>query len=371
MIAGGSLAYNETIPAGTSINVQGTVTVPSGKTLTIGAGCNLTFLNDCSLNIYGTLNSPGTALSKITYDFVEPVSKKQNGIRIYTAAFTINNSIIKRAANGIYINNASPNISNSISNCIIQNNNYGLNIQNTNYITLNILDNEIKSNYYGIYLYSSSPKIRDNEIYSNVTAGIYCSNFASPSLGQLGLYGNNILRNNTKGLIANISSNPFLGEQDAGISGGYNQFYSNSLLNIQATSNCYILAQENWWGSYPPDVNKFSADGTSTIDYSYPLHSAPEPMVMVNKSSVEDNDKETVKVLVRVGVPETEYGEIIYDHKWHIQKKLAFARNMIYLDKISFAQRICKNVIRENTYIFCSFRLSLLLIYIIFTFILL
>ncbi len=70
MIAGGTLsAANENIPAGTSINVKGTVTVPSGKTLTIGAGCNLTFDNDVSLIADGLLNAQGTSSQRITFTF--------------------------------------------------------------------------------------------------------------------------------------------------------------------------------------------------------------------------------------------------------------------------------------------------------------
>ncbi|NLH62227.1 MAG: hypothetical protein GX452_12585, partial [Ignavibacteriales bacterium] len=71
MITGGTLAYNETVPQNTSIQVRGSLIVPSGKSLTVGSGASLTFQNESKLHIYGDLEVNGTSSGKVTFDFVQ------------------------------------------------------------------------------------------------------------------------------------------------------------------------------------------------------------------------------------------------------------------------------------------------------------
>jgi len=68
------------------------ITVPSGKTLTIEAGSELTFQNNSKLYVYGTLKINGTSSDKVTFDFVSPSS--YNGIKFYSnASGTVNNNL--------------------------------------------------------------------------------------------------------------------------------------------------------------------------------------------------------------------------------------------------------------------------------------
>ena len=182
--------------------------VQNGVTLTIEAGATLTFKNNSSLIVNGSLAVNGTENNKITFNFINPNSTAQNGIRIYaTATGNISNAIIKNAYYGIYA--GAVNI--TITNCEINNCGKGIYLYSTNNLpgTTSIINNKIYSNSTGIYLYRSSPNIRDNEIYSNYY-GIYANTNSSPKMGGYSQYGNNYIHNNFYGIYASQSSNILL-----------------------------------------------------------------------------------------------------------------------------------------------------------------
>jgi hypothetical protein len=77
ILGGGTLVYDETLPAGTNINVKGTVTVGGSAALTIGNNSTLNFFNSSSLNVSGSLTVNGTAQNKVTFNFHQP---DDNGI---------------------------------------------------------------------------------------------------------------------------------------------------------------------------------------------------------------------------------------------------------------------------------------------------
>ena len=317
IIAGGTLAYSENIPPGTSINVQGTVTVPSGKTLTIQSGSELDFYNNASLNGDGSIIANGTPSERITFDFVSGlggievqggstklftycnVINAGNGIALYSgyptidhcnisecwtgidmgySDGTISNNVIQSCSNnGIRLYTSSPNVyGNTVVDC-----NNGDGIQCINYASPSIHNNTISGNHMGIYIYTSEPDIIDNDILENYGNGVYGE---ASNLSPL-IKGNTIIKTSSsgqyhqyQGIILGNSSDPFITENDIqgflwGLyhgGGGTSYFtdadYSTPSRNNRLIDNTYSLCTA--WGS-----TTIAGDDTegaiNTIDGNY------------------------------------------------------------------------------------------------------
>ncbi len=340
-LSGGVISSNTTW-SGTKY-IFGDVTVNNGVTLTISPGTNLFFMNKSSLIINGSLNADGfSENSKINFDFIVKDSRSQNGIRIYSGATAnISEAIIKNAWYGIYANA----VHSTINNCEVMNCDKGIYLYNTNSIggQSSILNNNIHSNTYGIYLYKSSPNMRGNDIYNdNGSYGIFANTNSSPYLGDYELYGHNNIYGNHTGIQAYYNSNPFLGEEDCVINGGHNQI-DNMYFNIRAELICNIKAEKNWWGTVPPSSSKFFEMDESSIDYTPYLSSQQsQKMALTNPEEIAYNELQYNFTEDKVKVT-----PVIFDHNWSIKRKLGFARSLIHLGKNEFAQKICKDIIRE------------------------
>lgn len=383
----------QTVQTKSSIyNIQSTITIPSGKTLTINPGTILTFSNNSSLIVNGTLNAVGSS-EKITFDFITGNSVYKNGIIVQPgASAVIQNSVIKNAYRAIDLNQAYANISGcEITGCA----NHAIYLYNTNYAS----DNPVISGCYihdnhngaGIAMYYSSPVITHNEIKSN-TYGIGILDYSSPSLGYMGAYGyNHIYSNSLYGITLTRNSNPFLGENICIENGGHNSIEGNSSYNMYITSNCVVIAENNWW-EYLEDqttinTDKFYTDASSILDY-YPPADPEDPariFSFYNASTVTPgvSVKSDKMASVSAATPE----ESLYDQKfasranalqanssqsgtpvqsitisntaaqgsnnqgfnaeWSLLKKLTYARYMLTLNRDKEAEQICKDVIKD------------------------
>jgi hypothetical protein len=363
--------------SGTNL-VTGKITVPQGTTLTIASdavinlkhqgslevngtliiqpGGILNFYNSNSLIVNNILYAIGTLNNKITFDFIVPNFTVQNGIKLNQgASANISYGVIKNAENGIYAFKAHS----SISNCEILDCTRGIYLNSINTVsgTTSILNNNINQYYSaGIYLYNSSPFIRNNFISSVI--GIMCLNGSSPSLGGRHHYGNNVVlaaHEFSTGIRAYQNSNPFLGESECVISGGNNQIinYSEDARYISADTYCNIIAENNWWGTNPPISSKFEAFYGSSIDYT-PYLTSPPSQNLANSSGEETEYSPEVKDFDEVfgeNVTNTSNNgdgvKITFNPDWPIKRKLQFARSLIYLDRNESAQRICKQIMGE------------------------
>jgi len=296
----GDIINNQTILGNYFVN--GDLSVSGNSTLNIISGTVLSFRDNTSFTINGTLSVQGTASNPITF-IRSGGSGLWAGLKINGTA-NIDHAIIEYAGQGVsFLNPSTGSILNSelhnnnygiyvngslptIQTCNIHDNNgWGIYIYNTNNIgaageRTRVLNNLIYGNgSYGIDLYNASPSIQNNEIY-NQTYGIYGYSNCSPYLGQYEEYGNNNIHDNTYGIGAMNNSNPFLGEENCVVHGGHNQFTANTN-HIAASYNCYIQAEQNWWGSNPPQSSKFYITNGSTIDYTPWLVSPPSIANMV------------------------------------------------------------------------------------------
>ena len=269
MIAGGTLAYNETVPQNTSFQVKGNVIVPSGKTLTINSGSNLTFIDSSKLTVSGTLIINGTSNNKAKLDFTSGVTWRGLFLNPGSSA-TIDYAEIEDAYWGINANACSLLIQNSeIKNCY-----FGIYLYYTSYdyYGTEIRNCNIHNTIYGIELNHSAPLIT-NCIISGSENGISCISSSNVHLGNDEEGGLNIIGDGDLGVYS-YASDPYLGIYDEKTEiGGYNSIVGAGY-NVEAEMDSYVYAHLNWWGSSTPDPSEFKEDG-GVIDYDYYLDYSP------------------------------------------------------------------------------------------------
>lgn len=356
----GNISQNETWSD--TIIVRGDITINLGVILTINPGAVIIFDNNKKITVNGSLNAQGTSLQGITFksSSATPSPGSWYGIRVngsanlsyctvqhatygvyyYTnASGTVNQSNLQYNTYGVYAYQSSPNI----QNCQIHHNtSAGIYFSSANnHGTAQILNNSIYNNFYGIYLQSSSPDIRNNQINNNYH-GVFCISTSSPYLGEIGYYGYNYIHDNQYGLRANSSCNPHLGENGCQVNGGWNQIVNSASYHVWANYNSNVQAEDNWWGSDPPLASKFFCGTGSAIDTVPYLHDPPTMGMMANVSPDEEafdqafgSDAATVEISA----------QDTYSNKWPLSQKLNYARSIIYLGDIPFAEKICKDVI--------------------------
>lgn len=244
---------------------------------------------------------------------------------------TVLNSEVKNCnTGGVKINSARGYFKNNE----FHNNLHGMYLYYTNNATSGpkIIDNEIHDNTNnGIYMYQSSPDMRDNEIYTQ-EYGLNCRYSSSPQLGKVDYYGNNIIYDHDSyGIYAYQSSNPFLGI-DEGIYGGNNSITSNRY-HVYANYYCTIYAENNYWGSDPPDTDKFRQYNSSFIDYTPWLATGPMKSNPVIKESITEQHENVFKDG--------------FNPNWPLSAQLNFARKLVHNNEIEQAQKICKSIIRS------------------------
>lgn len=277
----GTFSANETWSSSTNpqtIVIEGNVTIPSGKSLTIQAGSILEFASSASLTAYGTLTVNGTTLLPVTFIsqtsttpgswgsiILDGASASGSALNYVIAkygteikannvpSFTINNSTIESMVNGVNAYNSNGWVTNSK---IVNPRDHGI-ISNAS--TIACYQNSItKTDYSGagiLYTGGGGDYIWDNDI-SGFNWGVGASWGASAYCGYTSNTGNN--NSITNCLIgANVyqSGYAMFGEFDGD---KYNRYYtgnfigSNSYLDVQVYTNSTVYAQGTTWGNGSP-----------------------------------------------------------------------------------------------------------------------
>jgi|GEM_PF-3835831 len=262
------------------------VTIPQGITWGFDPGVTLTFQNNSSFTVNGTLTAQGTSTNPITFNFTSPNSSTQNGIKFNSGSSgNLNYCNVQNAYRGIGCWGSMP----TISNCTITNNTtgiylYGITSNTSQPVQYNTINNNTS---FGIYLYNSYGWIYNNQIRNNSSAGIDCYYYSSPMLTNNIITGNyfgisastycspsigsNVIKSNSYGIMAGYCNNIYMGGYHYL---GYNSVYSNTYYAINAQYAGTIYAEYNWWGQYPPGSSQFYLV-SSTLDDSYALSSDP------------------------------------------------------------------------------------------------
>jgi PKD repeat protein len=200
---------------GSPYRIEGDITVPAGQTLSIEPGVQVIFQSWYQFIVNGTLQADGTAGAPILFSAVDS-SPGWLGIRFIGAAdtSTLSYAIVEKGhasgasplnyGGGIYIENSSPTIRNSVirDNFAIRSGG-GLYLSGSharltgNTIANNRVGQGGSASGAGIYLVDSNPELTGNVIRDN-SLGV-ASTYTSPSGYGAGIYADNsnpTLRNN-------------------------------------------------------------------------------------------------------------------------------------------------------------------------------
>jgi len=282
---------NDTYYCG-NVALTGTVTVPSGVTLTISPGAFVTFPSGALLIVNGVLNASGCTFTSqsgsspgswgtITLNgYGSQGSVIQNAVIQYGGGvqFTndadaeIENSVISNCTNGVYIYNSEPLISGKQITDPQQN---GVYIDAESYcpdIAGNLIKSTTGSSSVGIDVADYSlPYITNNRI-GGFNYGIYGGG-SSISLFMDSGYNtpaqNNLICNNLNGVTAAWGAEIDGGYYSNG--GGNNSIHDNSDLDAYAYSSGTLIAWCDFWGTSP----KIYWDGSSTFSDDYALGNDP------------------------------------------------------------------------------------------------
>ncbi len=271
ILIGGSLVYNENIPASSNINISSNITVNSGVTLTFNYGTTLNFTSGVAVTANGTLNAQGTSTNPATFNngFIIFSGSGASGSNLNYATInngagiqclnganaTIQNSILNNCVNGIYVYNSSPQIFSNLINEPQQNGIYG----ETAGYEPNVQDNTVTKtsgnssyhNYQGIWFYNNSSVYANHNDVSGFRYGSYIGGGSNALFyyASKGLYPYNRFTNNfygiTAGWGATITANWVVGD-------GGNSIYGNTYYDAYSYNSSTIYGQKNYWGGgYP------------------------------------------------------------------------------------------------------------------------
>jgi tetratricopeptide (TPR) repeat protein len=309
-------------------------TVPSGKTLKTESNSQMNFASGKYLYVYGTLNAYNTTYTAtsgtwggikyysgssgtIQYANINNayvgiyannsspsvshvnISDCTYGVRPYSSNISVSHSTINNCNYGVYAQSGYPNINNCTYGVYLRYSNAGI---TSNAITgctrgvygycadytdivNNLITSGASSRVAGVQVYDTDePNLYNNTIEGSFTYGLDADHYSRPMAigpgGQNYQGYNRIIGGGTATVYARDHSEAVFGTgftQSTEGYAGYNTIYIDTgqekIAHIRAENYSNILAQKNYWGDYPP--MDFYADGTSSINYSYPLSSDP------------------------------------------------------------------------------------------------
>ncbi len=303
-ITGGTLNSNATLWG--KLKVLNTLTVSSGKTLTIEPGTNLSFASNGSLIVNGVLNSIGTSSGKITFTSQSGTTNSSWGTITFsgsgasgstikyanikygtkveannTSNITVQYCNIDTTYDGIYFYNSTGSI---LNNTIATNSiGHGIRIEGGSTTTCN--DNVItKTNAYrcGVGILfggGSGGYAARNDIY-HWDWGVGAIWSSSPSsYSSYSIIKNNRIRNCNTGLMVYRLSYPIFGIPSPSDYYNWNSISGNSY-NVKVGTyypeyESRLFACNNWWGSNPVDTSLFQVGSSSQFYYNPYLYNDP------------------------------------------------------------------------------------------------
>ena len=302
----GILATNATFKSGDTYYIEGTLTVPNGKTLTLEQGATVRFLPMGTLNVEGTLvvgdenGSPVILLgenneewSGITFGHSEGnsiVNTQISNAKVaiaspYNNGLLLRNNIIDGGDMGIYLFNDGLEPWNAAPaeityNTITRTRSYGILLEKATDVILhnNALDGRGEGNYGMMFTGGSSPiGIVQNRIENFTQAGIYISESSPYFITSEELGTNSCVRMNDVGLYAEYSSFPVLGFLDEPWrTPGKNSIVNNTSRQVVLRWNCDVVAHDNYWRyDLPIPELDFDIDATSRLTFEPFLREDP------------------------------------------------------------------------------------------------
>ncbi|MBN2088003.1 right-handed parallel beta-helix repeat-containing protein [candidate division KSB1 bacterium] len=329
----GSMPYDQTWSG--MHNLTGSVTIPTGITLTIDPGATITIPTGARLQVNGLLTAVGDSNSIITFDR-SGASNTWYGIQVDTSGHaTLKYCHIKNASYGVYANQSAP----EVKNCIFEDNyhafyayygmrqNYGfennqvlnstalydihidhpvslmiancegyngtsrgLRLDWANYSS-SVIDNKFHG--YGqrcVTLNHSTPIFLGNMMYDNVGHGLYINNDSDPELIFDDYPGENVMAyNGLNGVYISGNSYPIIGGvtnpgQEAASNCWYGNGTSNGYMDIQYLGTPMLDATYNWWGTANPANYRYLRNNNLDVSNGLIENPCPDPHSLPKKS---------------------------------------------------------------------------------------
>jgi len=290
----GEISANVTWHSGQTYLVEGTLTVPTGKTLTIEPGARVELLPGAGLQANGQLLADGSSGSHIVFTrngtgvgwsgiVVESDASASlsyadifhcaTALRVKgdAASFSMSGCTVDDAAIGVEVVDGSGEPSGDtpfqVTNSTFQNIT-GTGIFVTDRSSMVIQDNTLtgSSGMYGIECISASPDVLNNRV-EGFEVGLYCLTSSSPQLDVGDIEGHNVLTQNDYGVVSKISS-PILGLLSGALDdeGGMNSIFNNTEFDVLLV-NSVVIGENNWYGTDEPPFFRFYLDINSRMDW--------------------------------------------------------------------------------------------------------
>jgi parallel beta-helix repeat protein len=310
-----TVTYSSTVPSGTW-TTAGTLTIPSGVTLTLSAGTVLKFPPSASLVVNGNLVGNGGTITASNgwWNGITMTGTSNNSITNVTITSAIHPITVSSCSNATIsnctIDTASSNgvtftqgSTGTLSGCMVQHcsSGNGIVIQggSSPTITLNTVQHNYYNGIYSAYNGTGTATISSNTLIDNGMPGgqYYChginftnshgvvtcnwvqqSNwgyvaytYGSISGGIAPSAGNTSTQNNY-GLLVYDHSQIYFGYIDPrfGLQNGYNNFFGNVACNASLISYTNLYASYDYWG-VPGQAVGIYCDGTSIYNAGNPL----------------------------------------------------------------------------------------------------
>ena len=175
-----------------------------------------------------------------------------------TLFYVDHNTIVGDEGDGIYLNHCGREL--KIGDNTITNNKYGIRLEYSDGCELLGSDSDdylIEENYVGVCFYQSTVDMKDLTINNNEDYGLVFLSDSHPTI-----LSNRIINNGTYELYCNYG-HPVMADGHNDIvhtSAGYLGYLYRD--NVRSINCCY-----NWWGSYPPDPERFYPYGDAYFKY--------------------------------------------------------------------------------------------------------
>jgi hypothetical protein len=341
IIVNGTLTLN----TGVKLNLKDNSSITVNGTFVVNQGDTLKFQEGSSIIVNGTLSTLGSFEHPVFFDSGEasPTSGDWDGL-VANPGSTVNLSytIIKYAEQGLMIEDSDYSVNNSLfGDCILGINVYACTGES-------VIDNcNFSNNSYAVTSMYAEPIITNCYFVNNGDAVVCWTGNAY--LGAVDQYGNNYFEGNDYNIQAVEGGYAFLGRNTCTLQGGNNSFVnsSNTVYHLEAANSSTIIAENNYWGSNPPQTSKFSCDNSSSIDYAPYLFAAPSKSIksITPPEEIQYNTEINTKGNLE-GAGQNENDS--FNPEWPLDWQLMYCRNLVMVKKYSKASILLKKIIRDN-----------------------
>ncbi len=291
----GQTTHDILLSASSTVNIDGTWQIASGKELIVSGGTTLKFAQYADIFSRGKVTMVGNSQYQINvqksgsgqFDYLYMYGSGADGSRLEYV--NLNGSKY-----GIMVNDASVTLKNVKSNL-----NYYHGLKMWLGAGGTVTDFELDDNgSYGAYIDDSEDvTFVDGTFFSNAS-GIWVRNNSTVYFGTAALAGDIVIEDSDNyGIAVYLDGYIKTGDNSTGF-GGDNTMFDNGTYEVSATTGGEFVGENTYWASVPPSLGRFYTDSGygSSIDYEPYLSSDPNKTMLDDEPSGELTPARFVKL---------------------------------------------------------------------------